>query len=92
MICILLVLNSHIICVFHVPVLKPASFDKSLHAFKAGLYRIWLGVHRLGDIGVYTLGDTSAFVNLAGQLLLITIINSGPIAEWMASAWYLNSI
>ena len=49
---------------------------------KAGLYRIWCGVHRLGDSGVHTLrvsfcfkcmhpalGDTSAFVYLAGQLL-----------------------
>ena len=40
-------------------------------SFKARLYRIWCGVHRLGDSGVHTLGDTSAFVNLAGQLLLI---------------------
>ena len=86
MICILLVLNSHISCLFHVPVLKPASSDKSLHAFKAGLYRIWCGVHRLGDSGVHTLGCTSDFVNPASQLLLITIINSGSIAEWMASA------
>ena len=52
---------------------------------KAGLYRIWCGVHRLGDSDVHTLGDTSAFVNPAGQLLLITI-DSGLIAEWMASA------
>ena len=37
---------------------------------KAGLYRIWCGVNRLGDSGVHTLGDTSAFVNPAGQLLL----------------------
>ena len=35
---------------------------------KAGL--IWCGVNRLGDSGVHTLGDTSAFVNPAGQLLL----------------------
>ena len=35
---------------------------------KAGIYRIWCGVNRLGDSGVH--GDTSAFVNLAGQLLL----------------------
>ena len=34
------------------------------------LYRIWCGVNRLGDGGVHTLGDTSAFVNSAGQLLL----------------------
>ena len=40
---------------------------------KAGLYRIWCGVHRLGDSGVHTLSDTSAFVNPAGQLLLIAI-------------------
>ena len=37
---------------------------------KDGLYRIWGGVNRLGDSGVNTLGDTSAFVNPAGQLLL----------------------
>ena len=37
---------------------------------KEGLYRIWCGVNRLGDSGVHTLGDTSAFVNPAGQLLL----------------------
>ena len=36
---------------------------------KEGLYRIWCGVNRLGDSGVHTLGDTSAFVNPAGQLL-----------------------
>ena len=37
---------------------------------KAGLYRIWYGVNRLGNSGVHTLGDTSAFLNPAGQLLL----------------------
>ena len=37
---------------------------------KKGLYRIWCGVNRLGDSGVHTVGDTSAFVNPAGQLLL----------------------
>ena len=37
---------------------------------KEGLYRIWCGVNRLGNSGVHTLGDTSAFVNPAGQLLL----------------------
>ena len=37
---------------------------------KAGLYRIWCGVNRLGDSGVHTLSDTSAFVNPASQLLL----------------------
>ena len=31
---------------------------------------IEFGVNRLGDSGVHTLGDTSAFVNPAGQLLL----------------------
>ena len=59
---------------------KPA--DSQL---KAGLYRIWCGVHRLGDSGVHTLGDNSAFVNPTIQLLLIAI-NIGLIAEWMASA------
>ena len=29
---------------------------------KEGLYRIWCGVNRLGDSGVNTLGDASAFV------------------------------
>ena len=37
---------------------------------KRHLYRIWCGVNRLGDSGVSRLGDTSAFVNTAGQLLL----------------------
>ena len=40
------------------------------YSFKEGLYRIWCGVNRLGDSGVHTLGDTSAFVTPAGQLLL----------------------
>ena len=35
---------------------------------KDALYRIWCGVSRLGDSGVHTLGDNSAFVNPAGQL------------------------
>ena len=38
--------------------------------FKEALNRIWCGVNRLGDSGVNILGDTSAFVNPAGQLLL----------------------
>ena len=37
---------------------------------KERLYRIWCGVNSLGDSGVNTLGDTSAFVNPADQLLL----------------------
>ena len=38
---------------------------------KEGLYIIWCGVSRFRDSGVHsTLGDTSAFVNPAGQLLL----------------------
>ena len=37
---------------------------------KEALYRIWCGVNRLGDSGVHTFGDTSAFVNPVGQLLL----------------------
>ena len=40
------------------------------HHIKAGLYRIWCGLNRLGDSGLHTLVDTSAFVNPAGQLLL----------------------
>ena len=38
--------------------------------FKEGLHRIWCGMNRLGDSGVHILGDTSAFINPAGQLLL----------------------
>ena len=41
-----------------------------IYNIKAGLYRIWCGVHTLGDSGVNTLGETSAFINPAGQLLL----------------------
>ena len=40
------------------------------YAIKEALYRIWCGANRLGDSGVHTLGDNSAFVNPAGQLLL----------------------
>ena len=38
--------------------------------FEEVLYRIWCGVNRHGDSGVNRLGDTSAFVNPAGQLFL----------------------
>ena len=38
--------------------------------FKEGLYGIWCIVNRLGDSGARTLGDTSAFLNPAGQLLI----------------------
>ena len=48
---------------------------------KEALYRIWCGANRLGD-GVYTLGDKSAFVNPAGQLLL----PGGVRPEWILSA------
>ena len=37
---------------------------------KEALYRIWCGVNRLGDSDVNRLGDTSAFVDTAVQLLL----------------------
>ena len=37
---------------------------------KEALYRIWCGANRFGDSGVHTLGNNSAFVNSAGQLLL----------------------
>ena len=33
---------------------------------KKALYRIWCGANRLGDGGVHTHGDNSAFVNPAG--------------------------
>ena len=52
------------------------SQDKNIYQIKAGLYRIWCGGHTLGDSGVHTLGDTSAFVNPAGQLLLTPRVNS----------------
>ena len=38
--------------------------------FKEALFSILCGVNRLGDSGPNRLGDTSAFVNMAGQLLL----------------------
>ena len=41
-----------------------------LSRLKDALYRIWCGVNRLCDSGVNRLGDTSAFVNTAGHLLL----------------------
>ena len=56
---------------------------------KEGLYRIWCGVNTLGDSGVNTLSDTSAFVNPTVQLLLT---RRGKIRMDGATAWYLNSI
>ena len=44
--------------------------EYSHHRIKEGLCRILCGVNRLGDRDVHTLGDTSAFVNPAGHLLL----------------------
>ena len=49
---------------------------------KEALYRIWCGANRLSDSGVHTLGDNSAFVNTAGQLLL----PGGVRPEWIPSA------
>ena len=54
---------------------------------KEGLYRIWCGVNTLGDSGVKTLGDTSAFVNPTVQLLLtrrgkITMDGVGIVFEF----------
>ena len=43
-----------------------------LYPGKEALYRIWCGANRLGDGGVHTLGDISAFVNPAGQLAIVT--------------------
>ena len=37
-----------------------------LNVLKEALYRIWCGANRLGNSGVHTLGDNSAFVNPAG--------------------------
>ena len=34
------------------------------------MHRMWCGVNILGDSGVNGLGDTSAFANSAGRLLL----------------------
>ena len=53
-----------------------------IQEIKAGLYRICCGVNRLGDSGVHTLADNSAFVNPASQLLL----TGGVRPDWMASA------
>ena len=49
---------------------------------KEALYRMWCGANRLGDSDVHTLGDNSAFVNRAGQLLL----PGGVRPEWIPSA------
>ena len=51
-------------------ILDSCSSSHQLFNIKEGLYRIWCGVNRLGDSGVHTLGDTSAFVNPAAQLSL----------------------
>ena len=50
--------------------LQTAPFSGANLGVKEGLYRIWCGVNTLGDRGLNTLGDTSAFVNPAVQLLL----------------------
>ena len=39
-------------------------------SIKEALYRICCGVYRLSDSGVNRLGNTSAFLNTVGQLLL----------------------
>ena len=49
---------------------------------KEALYIMWCGANRLGDSDVHTLGDNSAFVNPAGQLLL----PDGVRPEWIPSA------
>ena len=51
-------------------------------AIKEALYGIWSGGNILGDSGMHTLGDNSAFVNPAGQLLL----PGGVRPEWIPSA------
>ena len=50
--------------------------------FKEALYSLWCGANRLGDSGVHALGDNSAFVNQACQLLL----PGGVRPEWIPSA------
>ena len=49
----------HCQCALHVDV---------SYLVKEGLYRIRCGVNRLGDSGVHTLGDSSAFVNPAPRV------------------------
>ena len=49
---------------------RVAQHNNNCAYFKEGPYRIWCGATRLDDSGVHTLGDNSAFVNPAGQLLL----------------------
>ena len=48
----------------------PFDFNFRLSFRIEALYSIWCGVNRPSDSGVNRLGDTSAFVNPAGQLLL----------------------
>ena len=67
-----LVLRDHIFC-------HPS---RQIVRLKEALYRIWCCANRLGDGGVHTLGDNSAFVNPAGQLLL----HGGVRSEWIPSA------
>ena len=57
---------------------RPLMYSIKSLSFKAGLYRSLYGVHNiiLGDSGVDTLGDTSAFVNPVGHLLLTRWGNS----------------
>ena len=52
------------------PKMTESIFNLTVSIFKEALCRIWCGVNRLGDSGVNTLGDSLAFVNTAGQLLL----------------------
>ena len=74
---------------------------KLIDNLKAGLYRIWCGVNRLGDsdvhslghnCGVHTLGDTSAFVNPAGQLLLTRRGNSRMDGVGIVFEFYIAPI
>ena len=62
--------GSKYVCIFS---LVPARIHQhQCYAYiKEALYRIWCGVNRLCGSGVNRLGDTSAFVNPTGQLLLI---------------------
>ena len=44
--------------------------SSNVQCVKEALYRVCCGANRLGDSGVHTLSDNSAFVDPAGQLLL----------------------
>ena len=48
---------------------------------------MWCGVNRLDDSGVHTLGDTSAFVNPTGQLLLTRRGKTRMVVSMLANVY-----